>query len=88
MTDINNLENDVVPKKIFTSKTKEYIKEYNRKRYLAQKEKLKTTEELDHKKESTSYFCECCKHVSKSAWNLKIHLLSKNHKLIENALPQ
>ena len=41
MTDINNLENDVVPKKIFTSKTKEYIREYNRKRYLAQKEKKK-----------------------------------------------
>ena len=44
MTEINKLEIDLheeVPKKIFTSKTKEYIKQYNKNRYLAQKEKLK-----------------------------------------------
>jgi len=37
MTENNELK--IISKKIFTSKTKDYIKEYNKKRYLAEKEK-------------------------------------------------
>ena len=90
MTEMNKLEielHEEVPKKIFTSKTKEYIKQYNKNRYLAQKEKLKLSEDLVHKEELISYYCKCCKYDSKSSWNMKIHLLSKKHKLTEKDLP-
>ena len=58
--------------KIFNSKTKEYIKEYNKQRYLQNREKLLVAV-------SKRYFCDSCQKESVSCKKNR-HLNSKLHK--------
>ena len=68
------MENQQEEKQIILSKTKDYIKEYNKKRY--QKDRLKLLEKMKEK-----YRCECCK-VDVLKYYKNKHELTKKHQAL------
>ena len=64
----------LAPKKVFTSKSKEYVKEYNKKRYQRQKNMLDNAAKNDY-----DLRCEYCQYDAKTQWNMKMHLISRKH---------
>ena len=67
-------ENNKAP---FLSKQKEYVSDYNKNRYIRQKNLINNLENV--KGVQITDYCQFCHYHTDNPWNMKMHLTSSKH---------